>query len=119
MYQSEETREADAIMGSGVKWALVLAAGLTLLGFVGWGMHTAGLFGETVIERKVFENSYQYSEARKTEIATLEAQLVEIDGQLADPDLDASAKRSLESQKSVIKVRLNAAKSKNENVLLK
>jgi hypothetical protein len=32
-----------------------------------------GVFGKTMVEREVFESSYQYSEARKSEIATYEA----------------------------------------------
>jgi len=42
-----------------------------------------GVIGRTIVERKVFENSFQYSEARKIEIATFEAQLVEIERKLS------------------------------------
>lgn len=86
---------------------LVVLSGLilTLLGY-------AGVFTQTVVERKVFEESFQYSEARKSEIATYEAQLAEINSQLADPALDENTRRSLTAQKSAISVRLNTAKAK-------
>lgn len=86
---------------------LMILSGLifTLLGY-------AGIFTKTVVEREVFEKSFQYSEARKSEIATYEAQLAEINSQLADPALDENTRRSLKSQKSAIEVRLTAAKTK-------
>ena len=60
----------------------------------------------------MFEQSFQYSEARKSEIATYEAQLAEINSQLADPNLDEDTRRSLKAQKSAIEVRFTAAKAK-------
>lgn len=86
---------------------LVIVTGLifSILGYV-------GVFTKTVVEREVFEQSFQYSEARKSEIATYEAQLAEINSQLADPSLDASTQRSLKAQKSAIEVRLATAKAK-------
>ena len=88
---------------------LVLAAGIALV-----ALNSAGVFTRTVIERKVFENSYQYNEARKTEIATYEAQLAEINTKLADPNLDQQTRRNLEAQKSAIKIQLNIAKERQK-----
>ena len=79
------------------------------------GLNYAGIFTRTIVEREVFEESYQYREARKSEIATYEAQLAEINSQLADPNLDESTQQSLKSQKSAIPVRLATAKSKQGN----
>lgn len=111
----EDLEAADRFMGIGVKWLIIAVVALTGIGF--W-MNTAGVFGQKVVERKVLENSYQYSEARKTEITTMEAQLAEIDVQLSNPDLDSQTKRNLEAQKSAINVRLKAAREKAEKVLL-
>ena len=40
-----------------------------------FGMRSCGLIGGTIVERKVFENSFQYSEARKAEITVGDKQL--------------------------------------------
>ncbi len=71
-----------------------------------------GLIGHTIVERKVFENSFQYSEARKSEIATFEAQLAEIDRKLSNPNLDPNTRTNLEAQAAAIRIQLNVARSK-------
>ena len=76
------------------------------------GLNYVGVFGHTVVERKVFENSFQYSESRKAEIGTYEAQLAEIGSQLASPNLDAATKQGLMAQQAALRVRLRTAKSK-------
>ena len=48
----------------------------------------AGMFSKTIVERKIFENSFQYSEARKTELAAFKAQLAEINSKLSSPSID-------------------------------
>lgn len=75
------------------------------------GLRYFGLIGGTIVERVVFENSMQYTEARKTQIATFEAQLIEINGQLSNPSLEAGTRHNLETSASVIRVQLNAARS--------
>lgn len=84
-----------------------------------FGLNACGAVGGSIVERKVNENSYQNSEARKTEIMTYEAQLVELDAQLARTDLTPKARADLESNKAVLKVRLKVAKEKYDQVLLK
>jgi len=71
----------------------------------------AGMFGRTVVERKIFENSFQYSEARKTEVATFKAQLAEID-RLLSSDIDTQTRARLEAQASALRVQLQTARSK-------
>ena len=71
----------------------------------------AGIFGATVVEREVFENSFQYSEARKAEIATYEAQLAEINSQLS-AKADPAVRGALEAQRAAINVRLHSAKTR-------
>jgi len=84
-----------------------------LAGF-GFGLKSLGIFGSTVVERKVFENSYQRSEALISQIAVGEAQLVEIEGQLRNPNLDENTRFNLQAQKSAINVRLTTARSKQQ-----
>ena len=111
---NKELEEASNWVGLGLVW--MLAAILTI-SILTWLLHSAGVLGSTIVERKVFENSHQYSESRKTEISTLEAQLAEIDVQLDNPDLDADTKRNLQAQKSAINIRLRTAREKYKNVL--
>ncbi|MFW9801134.1 MAG: hypothetical protein ACFFFC_00655 [Candidatus Thorarchaeota archaeon] len=69
-----------------------------------------GLFGRTVIERKVFENSYQRSASLKSQIATHKAALEEIRIRLNSPDLDKTTKYNLEAQAASLRIQIKAAK---------
>jgi len=85
---------------------------IALLSIVGFGLKSLGLFGSTVVERVVFENSYQRSEAIKSQIATDEAVLAEIQHQLATPGLDEDTRNSLEAQAAAARVRMATARGK-------
>lgn len=73
----------------------------------------------TVIERKTFENSYQNSAARKSEIAAFEAQLAELDAMLADPALDDSTRRRLQGQRRALNIQLSRAREQLDSAYLK
>lgn len=90
-------------------WVLLL---IIVTGLIFTGLRYAGLIGGTIVERKVFENSFQYSEARKSEVAIFEAQLLEINSKLGNLQLDANTRSNLEATASVLRVQLNAARSK-------
>lgn len=109
-----EQEEITSWIKYAMGWPLIA---IVVLSLVGWGLSSAGLFGSTIVERKVFENSFQYSEAQKTAIATYEAQLMEIDALLANPDAPESSKVGLRSQASVIRVRLRVAQGKLNKVV--
>ena len=89
-------------------WILVLIIP-TILIFT--ALNYAGIIGHTIVEREVFENSFQYSESRKSEIATYEAQLSEISAQLSF-DIDTQTRAQLEAQAASIRVLLTVARSK-------
>lgn len=86
-------------------WVLLLVVATT---FVFGGLRIAGVIGERVI----FEQSFQYKEARKTEIATFEAQLAEIDRKLSYASLDENVRVNLEAQAAAIRIQLNVARRK-------
>lgn len=88
---------------------LVMLAVLVLSG-VGFGLQSLGLFGRTVVERKVFEQSYQKQAAMKSQIATDEAVLAEIDRKLLNPSLDADTRHGLEAQASACRIRIATAR---------
>lgn len=95
--------------GSWWLWTLFLIC-ITVV--VLWLLGSVGLIGHTVVERKVFENSQQYTEARKTEILTFEAQLTEINQRLMSTTLSQEQKDNLEAQAAAIRVQLNVARNK-------
>ena len=104
----EDIREAR----KGILFLLpVIVLVIIVLSLVGWGLNAAGIFGSTVVERKVFEHSYQRSEAMKARIATDEAALAEIEARLSNPKLDAETRANLEAQARAARVRLKAARS--------
>jgi hypothetical protein len=70
-------------------------------------LRIAGVIGERII----FEQSFQYKEARKTEIATFEAQLAEIERKLSSP-IDENTRANLEAQAASIRIHLKVAKQK-------
>ncbi len=95
----------------GAWWVWILT--LTVLSIIVFtGLSYLGVVGGTIVERKVFENSFQYSEARKTEIATYEAQISEIEGQLTNSQLEEGTRINLKAQLSSINILLKVARSK-------
>ena len=98
------------------RWTLFKLLPLFLLAVfilfvVGFGLRSMGLIGHTVVERKVFEKSYQRSEGLKARIAIDEATLTEIQRKLSNPKLDESTRHNLEAQASAARLRIAAAKA--------
>ena len=83
---------------------------IVIISAVGFGLKSIGLIGSTVVEREVFERSYQRSAAIQERIAVDEAQLAEINRQLMNSTLDEGTRVNLEAQKSAINVRIATAK---------
>ncbi len=90
-------------------WILFLAV---ITGTIFTGLSYFGIIGKTAVERVVFENSFQYKEARKSEVAVFQAQLTEIEGKLMNPELTVGTRANLEASASSIRVQLAAARSK-------
>ena len=101
----EERKETRRWWFFGLVLSVITIIVLTVLGYM-------GKFTGTVVERKVFENSYQYKEAQKREISIFEAQLVEISAQLSNQNLDENTRSNLEAQASALRVKLAAAKGR-------
>lgn len=111
-YRTEASKVAKDANWTIIRFAptvLILVIGLSALGFV---THSLGLWGKTVVERKVYEASYQRSEALKSQIATDEAVVAEIQRQLANPSLDEDTRHNLEAQAAAARIRIATARSK-------
>ena len=85
---------------------------VVVLSAVGFGLRSLGLIGKTAVEREVFEQSYQRSEALKSQIATDEAVLAEIERKLSNPGLDANTRHNLEAQMAAARIRIATTRSK-------
>lgn len=96
------------------KWWVWLVFLMICTGIVFTGLSYFGFVGKTIVERVVFEKSFQYSEARKSAVATYTAQLVEIDRKLTNPDLEKSTRRNLEAQASGLRIQLSTERSKQQ-----
>jgi len=113
---SEYRKEAD-ILAKEARWTFwrflpIAVIALVVLSVVTFGLRSAGLIGSTVVERKVFEESYQRSESLKSGLATYEAQLAEINAMLSSGNIDANTKANLIAQKAGLKVRISTLRSK-------
>lgn len=90
-------------------WILML---LVITSIIFAGLKYMGVIGGTVVERVTFENSFQYSEAVKAQIANDEAVIAEIEGKLLNPNLDENTRYNLNAQVSAARVRISTARSK-------
>ena len=75
------------------------------------GLNYTGILGKTIIEREVFEQSYQYRAAQKLKIETFQAQMSELEHQLSNTNLDRQTRSNLEAQAASIRIQLNIARS--------
>jgi type VI protein secretion system component VasK len=82
-------------------WAVFAIIILTLTSWALWPVSKA-------VERVVLEQSFQYSEGKKAEIAILRSTLEEIDAKLGT-SLDQQSKQNLEAQRMTVSVQLKAA----------
>lgn len=108
-YRDEARQTARDAHWTFWKFLPVLLAAVVVLSAVGFGLNSIGFFGRTVVERKVFEHSYQKQAGLKAEIATYKATLTEIERNLVNPNLDANTRTNLEAQSSAIRIKMAAA----------
>lgn len=78
---------------------------IAVLMAVGFGLKSMGMLGSTIVERKVFENSYQYHAGMAERAAILQANIFEIDTLLST---NPTNREELIGQRSVLRVQLNA-----------
>lgn len=112
-----EYREGASEIEKESRWTLkkfipILLMIIIFFSLVGFGLNSIGLFGRTVVERKVFENSYQRSESLKSEIAMHQATLAEIESKLLNPNLNKNTRFNLKAQAGAARIRIATARSK-------
>ena len=103
--------EIEQPKNGGVKFMMCTLAIVILFSLIAFLLSSLGFLGRTVVEREVFENSYQKQSADKTRIAIYEAQLIELRSRLAlDPN-----NQDLRDQVSMVEARARAARILQEN----
>ena len=111
-YRNEMREVARESRWTFFRFLPLLVGAIVILSAVGFALNSFGLIGKTVVEREVFERSFQRSEALKAQIATDEAVLAEISRKLANPNLDADTRYNLEAQASAARVRISTTEGK-------
>lgn len=97
--------------GEATRWAF-WGIGLLVFVTVVFGvLNVAGVIGGTIVEREVFEQSYQRQTGLEAKLATMEAQAAELRVSLSDSDLTSSKRASLEAQLAAITVQIAATNS--------
>ena len=87
---------------------------VVILSIIVFSLKSIGLIGGTVVERTVFEQSYQRSEALKSRIAMDTAILAEIEQKLLNPTLDENTRSNLNAQASAARIRIATARSQQK-----
>ena len=93
-----------------MKSFLCSVAVIIVLALLLFALNYFGIVGQRII----FENSFQYQQARDLEITTYEAQLAEIDVQLRRTDLTEGTRSNLEAQASGLRILIDAAKGRQK-----
>lgn len=111
-YRSEASTVARETRWTVFRFLPIFLIVVLIFGGVAAGTRYLGMWGTTVVERKVFENSYQRSEALSSEIAKNQATIAEIESQLKNPNLDENTRYNLNAQLSAARIRLQTAENK-------
>ena len=88
------------------KGLLIFIVVFCILSAVFWIVHSVGLVGTTIVERKVFESSYQRKAGLSESIAQDEAAKAQIIEMLSNPNISQDTRHNLEAQLRAINIRL-------------
>jgi hypothetical protein len=76
-------------------------------------LSATGIFGRivnVVVEREVFERSYQYQEGKNAQIAKYEAEIASLKVKLRSPNLSVTMRSDMEAQLAALEIQLRAAR---------
>ncbi len=96
--------EGDLVSGTwgALKWLLIV---VIVVGVLATGTRYLGMWGNTVMDRVVMKNSFQYKEGMAQRAAVLQAQIAQVELDISkNPEL----RGELSSQKKVLEAQLNA-----------
>lgn len=95
-----------------MKHILVFFLTLLVIGTGFFALNTCNRYANTVADRKINENSFQYQEARKSELLRMESEINSLNSQLENLDLSQEQRNMLESQKLNIQKEIDIIKGK-------
>ena len=95
-----------------MKDTLIFSIVIFIAAIIIGGIATCNKVGSTVVERKIYENSYQRTASIKEEILSLSVELENINRDLSNPTLSEFDRSNLESQKRSLENRIQIAKGK-------
>lgn len=107
MYE-EESKALNWVLK---KATIYVVIGAVLLFVLGFGLNALGLIGHTVVEREVFENSFQRQMSLQSSINQDLAVLAEIDAMLADPTISPGVRAGLNAQAAAARIRIATKRS--------
>ncbi len=113
-YRNEAREIAKESRWTFFRFLPLVFTAVVILAAVSFGLRSLGLIGGTIVERKVFEESYQRSESLSAAISHEESVLTEIEQQLANPNLDENTRYNLKAQASAARIRISTARSKQK-----
>jgi len=87
-------------------------AAVLLIAVLGFTLNSLGIIGTTVVEREVFEASYQRQAGLKDAIAQDKAVIEEIERKLLSRELDENTRRALEAQAAAARIRIRTNQAK-------
>jgi len=97
----EEKKEINSWIRYTLGWVIIIIAIFSVLNYI-------GIIGSTVVERKVFENSYQKVSADNKAERIYSAQLAEVNSMLDETDIDSDTRQDLRRQAALLRVQLNS-----------
>jgi hypothetical protein len=98
------TFKPEGEFGYSTRWLFFIVFCIIVLSIVGY----LGMYTNVFVERKVFEQSYQYKAGMEQQSAVWQASIAEIDRKITDPNLTATERNNLEAQRSALNIQLNA-----------
>ena len=105
---NKDFKEIKYIVNKFFWWIVGLILLITAIGFITDGF---GLLGKTVLERAVFEQSFQRKAGLEAQLSAYEASLREIELKLRNPNLDKNTRYNLEAQASTLRARINSVEN--------
>ena len=111
-YRDEAREVAKETRWTFFRFLPIFIGAVVILTALGFGLRSLGLIGSTIVEREVFERSYQRSEALKAQIAVDQATITEIEMKLRNPNLDENTRYNLNAQLSAARVRISTTQRK-------
>lgn len=104
-YRNEARQVAKETSWTFWRFLPITVVALVVITVVFFGLRSFGLIGSTIVERKVFEESFQYKEGMAQRAAILQANIVEVDVLLKG---NPENRQDLINQKSILSAQLRA-----------